>query len=90
MSEAVATEYLCKLIRSGGVASFYRGFLPACLSVAPQSGLQFGLYSLLTQLLDTWVRRDDQRLGHGVITLQGSLVCGALGNNYIVLPDILV
>ena len=54
------------------MAAFYRGFLPACLSVAPQSGLQFGLYSLLASVLHSMVTRD------GVITVQGSMVCGAV------------
>jgi len=62
-----------QLYTSGGVAAFYRGFVPACLSVAPQSGLQFGLYSLLTQLLGSFVTSQD-----GLITVQGSLTCGAL------------
>lgn len=44
--------------------------MPTCLAVAPQSGLQFGLYSLFTQMLGNWVKRDDDRLGYGVITVQ--------------------
>jgi len=63
-----------QLYTSGGIAAFYRGFVPACLSVAPQSGLQFGLYSMLTQLLGSIVTSPDT----GLISVQGSLICGAL------------
>ena len=65
-------DAVSQLYRCGGVAAFYRGFLPACLSVAPQSGLQFGLYSLLTSALHSMVTSDN------VITVQGSMVCGAV------------
>ena len=71
--DAVSQLYSC-----GGVSAFYRGFIPACLSVAPQSGLQFGVYSLLTQVLSGVVTVQDERLGLGVISVQGSLLCGAL------------
>ena len=43
-------------------------------SVAPQSGLQFGLYSLLTQLLGPWVTSPGSR----AMSTQGSLACGGL------------
>ena len=66
------------LYREAGLATFYRGFTAACLAVAPQSGLQFGLYSLSTHLLASLVTRTDLALEEDVITLQGSLVCGAL------------
>ena len=66
------------LYSQGGLPAFYRGLTAACLAVAPQSGLQFGLYSLATSLLDTFVTRPDLALGEDVITVQGSLVCGAL------------
>ena len=66
------------LYSQGGLASFYRGLTAACLAVAPQSGLQFGLYSLATNLLASLVTRPDLALGENVITVQGSLVCGAL------------
>ena len=42
--------------------------------MAPQSGLQFGLYSMLTQLLGSIVTSPDT----GLISVQGSLICGAL------------
>jgi len=67
-----------QIYRSAGLTGFYKGFVPTCLAVAPQSGLQFGLYSLFTQMLGGWVNKDDSRLGHGVITVQGSLICGAM------------
>ena len=66
------------LYSEAGLASFYKGLTAACLAVAPQSGLQFGLYSLSTQLLAGLVTRTDQTLGEDFITVQGSLVCGAL------------
>ena len=66
-----------QLHASGGLPAFYRGFVPACLSVAPQSGLQFGLYSVLTQALRPWALETDAR-GVTSISTQGSLVCGAL------------
>ena len=42
--------------------------------MAPQSGPQFGLYSLLTQLLGPWVTSPGSR----AMSTQGSLACGAL------------
>ena len=66
------------LYSEGGLLSFYRGLAAACLAVAPQSGLQFGLYSLATNLLADLVTKTDLSLGEDVITVQGSLVCGAL------------
>ena len=66
------------LYREGGVPTFYRGITAACLAVAPQSGLQFGLYSLATNLLASFVTKTDLSLGEDIITVQGSLVCGAL------------
>ena len=66
-----------QLAASGGLPAFYRGFVPACLAVTPQSGLQFGLYSLLTQLLGGRVLVRDDR-GATSISTRGSLGCGAL------------
>ena len=66
------------LYSEAGLPTFYRGLTAALLAVAPQSGLQFGLYSLSTQLLASLVTRTDQDLGEDLITVQGSLVCGAL------------
>jgi len=67
---------VAELHASGGLRAFYRGFVPACLSVAPQSGLQFGLYSVLTQALGGWALTSDR--GVTSISTQGSLVCGAM------------
>ena len=66
-----------QLHASGGLRAFYRGFVPACLSVAPQSGLQFGLYSALTQAIGGWALVTSDR-GVTSICTQGSLVCGAM------------
>jgi len=66
------------LYSEAGLTTFYRGFTVACLAVAPQSGLQFGLYPLFTHLLGDLVTKTDLTLGEEMITLQGSLVCGAL------------
>ena len=68
---------MTQLYASGGLPVFYRGFVPACLSVAPQSGLQFGLYSVLTQVLGGWALETSDR-GVTSISTQGSLTCGAL------------
>ena len=68
---------MTQLYFSGGLPAFYRGFVPACLSVAPQSGLQFGLYSVLTQVLGGWALETSDR-GVTSISTQGSLACGAL------------
>jgi len=71
-------DAISQIFKSAGPTGFYKGLVPTCLAVAPQSGLQFGLYSLFTQMLGNWVKKDDDRLGYGVITVQGSLVCGAM------------
>lgn len=70
-------DAVAQLYASGGLGAFYRGFVPACLSVAPQSGLQFGLYSLLTQAIGGWALVTSDR-GVTSISTRGSLVCGAM------------
>lgn len=66
-----------QLYREGGMAAYYKGLVPATLAIAPQAGLQFAFYSLLTELLDTLVTKSDEQLGNR-ITLLGSLSCGGM------------
>jgi len=84
-SSIQATKHL---YREGGVAAFYKGLVPALLAVAPQAALQFGFYSLLTNLLDSLVTKKDEEFG-ARITVLGSLSCGGLagmGSKAILYP----
>jgi len=77
-----------QLYQEGRVRAFYKGLLPAILAVAPQASLQFGFYSLLTNLLDSLVTKTDDELGER-ITVIGSLSCGGLagmGSKAILYP----
>jgi len=77
-----------QLYREGGLAAYYKGLAPAALATAPQAGLQFAFYSMLTELLDNLVTRTDQQLGDR-ITVLGSLSCGGLagmGSKAILYP----
>ena len=77
-----------QLYKEGGMAAYYKGLVPALLAVTPQAALQFGFYSLLTNLLDSLVTRKDEELGER-ITLLGSLSCGGIagmGSKAILYP----
>lgn len=73
MADAVA-----KLRMEGGLAAFYKGFVPSVIAIAPQTGLQFGFYSLFNQLLDVLVTSHDEQLGERRMTMLGSISCGGL------------
>jgi len=76
------------LYREGGFPAFYKGLVPAAMAIAPQAGLQFAFYSLLTNLLDSLVTRTDDQLGEK-ITVLGSLSCGGMagmGSKAILYP----
>jgi len=73
-----------QLWMEGGAPSFFKGLVPALLSTAPQSGLQFGFYSLLTFLREILVKGREER-----ISLLGSFTCGGLaglGSKAILYP----
>lgn len=76
------------LYNEGGILAYYKGLLPATLATAPQAGLQFAFYSLLTDLLKGLVNRSNDELGER-ITVLGSLSCGGLagmGSKAILYP----
>jgi len=77
-----------QLYREGGLAAYYKGLVPATLATAPQAALQFGFYSLLTDLLQSLVTKSDDDLGDR-ITVLGSLGCGGMagmGSKAILYP----
>ena len=45
-------QAVSRIAREEGIRGFYRGLTPALTQIAPQMGLQFGLYSLFTQMWD--------------------------------------
>jgi len=67
-----------KLKSEGGIRAFYKGLVPTLAAIGPQTGLQFGFYSLFTEMLRTVVTAHDELLNHEVMTVLGSLSCGAL------------
>lgn len=66
------------LHREGGLRAFYKGLTPSIAAIAPQTGLQFGFYSLFNQVLERLVTAHDDVLGHEVMTILGSISCGGL------------
>ncbi|XP_023347299.1 mitochondrial thiamine pyrophosphate carrier [Eurytemora carolleeae] len=67
-----------KLNTEGGFRAFYKGFGPTMVAMIPQTGLQFGFYSLFSQVMSNFVTVHDHLLGHEVMTVLGSLSCGGL------------
>eukprot|EP00088_Acartia_fossae_P023639 TRINITY_DN2465_c0_g1_i6.p1 TRINITY_DN2465_c0_g1~~TRINITY_DN2465_c0_g1_i6.p1 ORF type:complete len:334 (-),score=62.71 TRINITY_DN2465_c0_g1_i6:297-1298(-) len=67
-----------KLHAEGGFRAFYKGLVPTLAAIGPQTGLQFGFYTLFTQILESLVTAHDDLLKHEVMTSFGSLFCGAL------------
>jgi len=61
-----------------GIRAFYKGLVPTLAAIGPQTGLQFGFYSLFTEMLQTLVTSHDDILNHEVMTMFGSLLCGGL------------
>jgi len=68
-------DAVVKLLEEGGWRIFYRGLVPTLTAIAPYSGLQFGFYTLFTELLKSLVTNTDQ-YGQSKISLGGSLSCG--------------
>jgi len=67
-----------KLQAEGGIKAFYRGLAVTMAAVGPQTGLQFGFYSLFNQIMSGLVTQHDSELNQRVMTTLGSLSCGAL------------
>lgn len=66
------------IIRTEGVRGFYKGLNPAILGIAPQMGLQFGLYAMLQ---NSWNTVFHLPKGHHPGTVE-SLICGS-GSGFI-------
>jgi len=69
-----------KLFAEGGLSSFYRGLVPTLAAIAPYSGLQFGFYTLFTQLMTSLTVGGvlQQKSGEGRVSMPMSLSCGGL------------
>jgi len=82
--KASVRHAVTQLHRQGGPRAFFKGLVPAVASTAPQTGLQFAFYTLLTILRDDIFGVTDNR-----ISFLGSLSCGGLagmGSKAILYP----
>ena len=64
-----------RILQVDGCRGLYRGLVPTLLLIAPQTGFQFGFYSLFTSLWDSAFKPLAFELSDG---LAKSMVCGAL------------
>ena len=60
-----------------GYSAFFKGIIPTFATIAPYSGLQFGFYSLFTQMLEPLITTISIEEGKQ-ISMAGSLSCGGL------------
>jgi len=72
------TDAFYKLRSEGGARAFFKGLTPTLAAIGPQTGFQFGFYTLFSQILESLVTKHDKLLNQAVMTPLGSLSCGGL------------